>query len=259
MSGLVTMLTPSGPTLLLLPLKAVGAPGFLPTEFLPPRLSSPFTAAALALLFIVLVGWAKQGRPVRTPEICFVLMATFIGLSYIRTVGILAIAMAPLAAQTLQSWSGRRVRRVALSGADRAIAVTMIVATAALGTAWLTQIPGIKKGPPYEATQFLDDLPGRAQVINEYEFGGWLLWAGRDVSPGIDGRAETKTVDYLNEYVNALNLQGDWRSFVVTSGADAAWLRKEAPLVEGLRLLGWRTAHEDDFTFVLLPPAGSSP
>jgi len=259
LSGLVTMLTPSGPTLLLLPLRAVGAPGFLPTEFLPPRLSSPFTAAALALLFIVLVGWAKQGRPVRTPEICFVLMATFIGLSYTRTVGILAIAMAPLAAQTLQSWSGRTVRSVTLSRPDRAMAVTLVVVTTVLGAAWLTQIPAVKKGAPYSATRFLDDLPGRAKVINEYEFGGWLLWAGRDVSPGIDGRAETKTVEYLNEYVNALNLQGDWRSFVEDSGADAAWLRKEAPLVEGLRLLGWRTAHADDFTYILLPPAEGTP
>jgi len=258
LSGLVTMLTPSGPTLLLLPLKAVGAPGFLPTEFLPPRLSSPFTAAALVLLFVVLAGWARRARPVPVPEICFVLMATFIGLSYIRTVGILAIAMAPLAARTLQSWSGRTVRPVTLSRPDRAIAVTLVVVTTVLGAAWLTQIPGVKKGAPYSATRFLDELPGRAKVINEYEFGGWLLWAGRDVSPGIDGRAETKTVEYLNEYVNALNLQGDWRSFVENSGADAAWLRQDAPLVEGLRQLGWRTAHEDDFTYVLLPPAGET-
>jgi hypothetical protein len=182
-------------------------------------------------------------------------MATFIGLSYTRTVGILAIAMAPLAAQTLQSWSGSQVRPVALSGANRAIAVIMVVVTTVLGTLWLAQIPGIKKGAPYAATRFLDDLPGRAKVINEYEFGGWLLWAGRDVSPGIDGRAETKTVEYLNEYVSTLNLQGDWRSFVRGLDADAAWLRKEAPLVEGLRLLGWQTVHEDDFTYVLVPPA----
>ncbi len=254
LSGLVTMLTPNGPTLLLMPLKAVGAPGFLPTEFLPPSVSDPFTACALALLFVVLVGWAKQSGAVPVAEICFVLMATLIGLTYVRTVPVLVIAIAPLAARTLQTWSARQTSSFRLGRADSLLAGALMVVAVILGASWMAQLPGVKQGAPYASTKFLEELPGRAKVINEYELGGWLLWAGRDTSPGVDGRAETKTVGYLNAYVNTLKLQGNWRAFVNDSGADAAWLRKEAPLVEGLRLLGWRTVHEDDFTLILLPP-----
>lgn len=253
-SGLVTMLTPNGPTLLLMPLKAVGSPGFLPTEFLPPKVSDPFTACALGLLFVVLVGWARRGRPAPMSEICFVLAATFVGLTYVRTVPILAIAVAPLAARTIRDWSRHPVQRPTVRRVDRAIAGCLICLTLVLAAMWLPQVPGVKAGAPYSATRFLNDLPGRARVINEYEFGGWLLWRGRDVSPGIDGRAETKTVEYLNAYVATLNMQGDWRTFVEEANADAAWLRREAPLVEGLRTLGWRTVHRDDFSLVLVPP-----
>jgi hypothetical protein len=257
-SGLVTMVTPNGPTLLLMPLKAVGAPGFIPTEFLPPKISDPFTACAVALVFIVLVGWARRTGPVPATEICFVLAATFIGLTYVRTIPILAIAVAPLAARTIQDWSRQEVQPVTLRRGDRWIAGSLAISTLVLAVFWLPQVPGIKTGAPYSATRYLDDLPGRARVINEYEFGGWLLWAGRDVSPGIDGRAETKTIEYLNSYVATLNLQGDWRGFIRRSDADAAWLRQEAPLVEGLRLLGWQVVHRDDFTYVLVPPSHGS-
>lgn len=258
LSALATMLTPNGPGLLLMPLKAVGAPGFLPTEFLPPSVSDPVTACAVALLFVVLVGWARGPHPVSAAEICFVLAATIIGLTYVRTVPVLAITMAPLAARTLMSWTGRRVEVFDLSRPDRLLAVFIVIATIVLGAIWSTQIPGVRRGAPYASTNYLDELPGRARVINEYELGGWLLWAGRDVSPAVDGRAETKTIAFLNTYVDALKLQGDWRAVVADLDADAAWLRKKAPLVEGLRLLGWRTVHEDDFTYVLVPPAEDS-
>lgn len=134
------------------------------------------------------------------------------------------------------------------------LASVLVIVAMGLGAFWLTQIPGVKTGAPYAATSYLDELPGRARVINEYELGGWLLWAARDVSPAVDGRAATHTVSYLNAYVDSLNLHGDWRGFVKAMDADAAWLRKEAPLVEGLQMLGWRTVHEDDFTYVLVPP-----
>ena len=119
----------------------------------------------------------------------------------------------------------------------------------------MPNVPSIKRGAPYGSTAFLDDLPGRAQVINEYELGGWLLWAGRDTSPGIDGRAETKSIQFIRDYLSTLKLQGNWQRFVASSGADVAWLRKESPLVGGLESMGWTIVHTDDFTYVLAPPS----
>jgi hypothetical protein len=184
--------------------------------------------------------------------------ACFLGFAYTRTIPIAVIVLAPLAAT---AWSSpeRNLDRQANPprGTARVFAAAAIVLVIA-AVAWLPYVPGVQRGAPWDASRTLDHLGGRANVLNEYEFGGWLLWTARDTSPGIDGRTEIYASSYVRDYIQALQLEGQWRSFVTTHRFDAAWLRTSTPLVYGLTSRGWKPIFRDDFTVILVPPGSGT-
>ncbi len=258
-----TMLTPVGPPLLAAPFHVREYARFV-TEWATPNITSPTTACAVLLLAVVVVDWARSSTPVDPPTIAFVAAATVLGLTYTRTVPVLAIAVAPLAAAAVQRWTDRPVPCFRLERAGRiqwAVAALCVVPLAAVMVTNATTIDPIKAmSEPSErralaVARELDALPGRARVLNEYDLGGWLIWAARDTSPGIDGRAEIYPVEYVEHYIGALGMAPGWQEFVDRSDADAAVLYRKTPLAAGLVSIGWRTTSDDGGVLVLLPPA----
>jgi hypothetical protein len=118
----------------------------------------------------------------------------------------------------------------------------------------LAGVPGLTPHMPRTSPEKLDALPGHARVLNEYGFGGWLIWTARDVSPGIDGRSEIYSPSYVSGYFAALGMQPGWKQFVAKHSFEAAWLHKSTPLTLGLRSLGWRTVWHEGDTLILVPP-----
>ncbi len=261
-SALVPALTPVGPRLLTAPLHVREYARFV-TEWEPPSVMSPATAGALAIAAVVVVGWAREGSRVDAPTIAFVGAATAMGLSYSRTVPVLAIAVAPLAAETLQRWTGHDRppvsfnRRVWIEWGVVAVTGAVLFAVLLPRTESVTALmssPGTSEQRMRTASHELDQLPGRARVINEYEIGGWLLWNARDTSPAIDGRTEIYEVDYVADYINALAARPGWEEFTNKLHADAALLHSSTPLASGLKSQGWRVLSDDEELVVLVPP-----
>ncbi|MDP9443893.1 MAG: hypothetical protein M3P83_05905 [Actinomycetota bacterium] len=256
--------TPAGPALLMAPFRVREYAQFV-SEWDPPSIASVPTALAVALAFFVVVGWARAASPVPASTIAFVAAAVGMGLLYGRTVPVLAIAVAPLAAQALQGLRGPRQPefrmdvRLALASA-----VVAVVAVPALAPALSRASAPRPDGPltttapaVLAATDAVQQLPGRARVLNQYELGGWLLWAARDTSPAIDGRAEIYEVEHVRGYVDAVGMRPGWRDFVEDLDADAAMLLRDAPLAAGLELIGWELHYEQEGLVVLVPPTTS--
>ena len=262
---LVAAATPAGPALLLAPFRVREYAQFV-AEWDPPNIASLPTALALTLAFCVVLGWARGGSPVPATTIAFVTAAAGMGLLYTRTVPVLAIAVAPLAAQALQGFSGPRRSefrldaRLALATAVVAlIAIPVMQVPLSQATAPRPDGPltGTTTAAVLTTTQVVQDLPGRARLFNQYELGGWLLWAARDTSPSIDGRAEIYEVEHVRGYVDAVSMRPGWREYVEGMDADAAVLLRDAPLAAGLELIGWEVHHEQDGLVVLVPPTAS--
>jgi hypothetical protein len=227
-------------------------------EWVPPSILDHYLAPAFVLLGLVVVGWARRRRVVPPTTVCLVLAACYLGFSYTRTIPIAVIVLAPLVGAAWRddpftNTPVRAWRPPGLRSLLSQLAVLLVVVAVVL-----PHIPGVQRGAPFGASAALDTLPGRANVLNEYDLGGWLLWTARDTSPGIDGRTEIYSPSYVSNYIAALGLNGDWRRFVATHHFDAAWLRTSTPLIWGLRSEGWTTAYKNDFSVVLVPP-GSSP
>ena len=257
--------TPNGPALLLAPLHVREYAKYV-TEWVPPSITSPPTACALVLVLIVVLGWARHGGTVPASTVSFVVAATGLGLLYDRTVPVVAIAVAPLAAAALQQFTGPRTAPALrfdarLAGACCGVALLLVPA---LHVTWTRaaevdpgrHLPSTTTPAILAATERVEAMPGRARLLNEYALGGWLLWAARDTSPGIDGRTEIYPVDHVEGYLAALAMKPGWREFIDDLDVDAALLLAQTPLADGLQSVGWTIEDEEDGLLVLLPPRG---
>jgi hypothetical protein len=245
--------TPVGPSLLLSPLQVRAYAGYV-QEWAAPSILNHYLAPGFILLGIVVVGWARQRRPVGSTTIALVLVASYIGFSYIRTIPVAVIVFAPLVGE---AWSGRDRDKAGLPmpvGVGWTSALGALAAFTLAAALVLPQIPGVERGSPWGVSKRLDALPGRALVLNEYYFGGWLLWSARDTAPGIDGRTEIYAPQYVGDYLAAESLKGHWRQFVKDHDFDAAWLRTSTPLVWGLRSMGWTTVYRNGYSVIMVPP-----
>lgn len=247
-------LTPNGPALLLAPLHVRTYAKFV-GEWNAPSLLHPFFAASYLLLAIVVVGWARNGRRVDPTQIAFVIGACLVSLPYIRTMPILAIAMAPLAAASLAEQLASRGIVYRQNTANRVLSGALVAASVVLAVLWLPQVPPVARDAPWGASAALDALPGRAKVLNEYALGGWLLWTARDTSPAIDGRTEIYSPEYVTDALRAPRAAPGWRKFVVENQFDAAWIGKRSPLTPRLRDIGWTVHYRDADSVILVPPA----
>ena len=79
------------------------------------------------------------------------------------------------------------------------------------------------------------------RIYNSYNWGGYLIWEGVPVF--IDGRADVYGDAFMDEYVLAYQLRGDWRVplekydvdyILIESGASFARFLEEAPEWEGV-------------------------
>jgi hypothetical protein len=90
-----------------------------------------------------------------------------------------------------------------------------------------------------------------APVMNDYDWGGYLLWRGDGkYKVVIDGRSETLyPVQVFEDYFSAKTDYQQWTTFLQTSPAQYVLMPKEATLhIETLP--GWQIVYNDDVAFL---------
>jgi len=87
------------------------------------------------------------------------------------------------------------------------------------------------------------------RMYNSYNWGGYLLWRGYRVF--IDGRADVYLDDFMNEYVLAYQLRGDWRQPLDKYAVDYVLIEREASLATLLEASReWTRAYQDNMAVI---------
>ncbi len=83
------------------------------------------------------------------------------------------------------------------------------------------------------------------RMYNSYNWGGYLLWRGYSVF--IDGRADVYLDDFMDEYVLAYQLRGDWRRPLDRYDVDYILIERDASFATLLEASdGWEQAYADE-------------
>ena len=258
-------LTPSGLSGLMAPVRFSEAAALI-KEWAPVEPTSTLGWLTLAMLALFLIGWSGAQRLPRSEGLVVLLLLCFTWMAYRNLAPGLAM-LAPLAAHGLCRGFpeiGRPEPRWSVPvGAVLAVLLTV------LGVASVAVVPNLPTGSqPLALAQRIATLPPGQRVLNDYNTSGAVLYfGGSGTMVAIDGRSDRYGADYIRDYVDLTQLEGDdWEQLLDTLQPTAALLDKDAPLA---RLLvterGWQQLGPVDADHVLLVPpaagksAGSAP
>lgn len=171
-------------------------------------------------LFVGLAVVLFQGLRLPLMRIALLLGLLHLGLTHNRNIELLGL-LAPLflAAPLAGQWRERQSTGHQLATMDHFFqalaqraskgATVLVVSGLVAATILATQLDELQpdKGiTPADAIQAVRKANLTGPVLNEYSFGGYLIYSG--ISPYIDGRADMYGDDFLKEYMEAVSLKG---------------------------------------------------
>lgn len=236
------------------------------TEWQPLAFGHPQVLVLELLLGVALLAMLLTPRPVPWRDLVVLLPMVHLGLQAVRNTPLLVIVATPivgraLAASTGASWSRLTVlarRGVALG----AVALLLSACGLAVGArdpvrAWGELRPAFGEAAslPAGAVAFLRTQGRQGVVLNEYDWGGYLIW---HLYPGhrvtIDGRVAVYGPARFREHLTVFELRPGWRDALGQLAPDTALVRSGSRLAVALRAAGWVVRHEDGLATVLDPP-----
>ena len=209
----------------------------------------------IAMLGLLLVGWSSSRLP-RAEALAVLALLTFSWLAVRNLAPGLAL-LAPLTAHRLcQAFPGvgRREPRwsvpvgLAAAGLLTLAAVVSVIARGPANLPTTTQ--------PVALAQRIAELPAGQRILNDYNTSGVVLYfGGSGTRVAIDGRADRYGSDYIAQYLDLLDLQGEWEPLLNELGPTAALLSQDSPMARYLQTeRGWQQLGDADAGYVLLVP-----
>jgi hypothetical protein len=183
----------------------------------------------------------------------------FVSLIATRQLPLFVIAAAPYLATRggdalagFASVSGLRLRSLATGARPpgrRVDAIALVIAAAVLALASWSGVNAPQLGGfPSAALASLRPGPG---LLNQYDWGGYLIWAAPATPVFIDGRLTPYLPDVLNDYTTVLGVHPGWRDIIARRSIRQILVRPTDPIAVHARDLGWPIRASSD-TFVLI-------
>lgn len=250
------MLNPVGIKLVLYPLRILfyspvnlGAVG----EWRALRITDPRGIGFLLVCACILILPRVTKSKLYLHEVLLLVASAFAGASHERLIFVFGIISAPVLCRLLApSWAGYNSQQ------DHPFANAFLIA-ASLVTVYLAfpdpanlraQIAG---SSPEGAVQFVKEHKITGNLLNDYTFGGYLIWALPEHPVFVDGRTDIfEWTGVLREYGEWATLQSDPRSLPDKYHISFCILDRHSPMAFVLPLLdGWKTVYADDVAIVI--------
>lgn len=216
-------------------------------------------------LFVGLAAVLFQGLRLPLMRIALLLGFLHLGLTHNRNIELLGLLTplflaAPLAGQWRERQAtGRQLATMdhffqALAHRASKGATVLVVSGLVAVTVLATQLGELQpdKGiTPTDAIQAARKANLTGPVLNEYSFGGYLIYSG--ISPFIDGRADMYGDDFLKQYIEAMSLEAPDGLLLVLKKYHIQWtlLPPNMPAVALLdHLPEWRRLYADKIAVV---------
>jgi hypothetical protein len=249
--------TPLGPRGLLLPFQLKGSTHAI-AEWGATVVSHPPAYGLVFLTIPVLVAWGRSGTRVPRSEVLYVIALLGFAMIAFRSLPPALVLLSPIYADRLSAaWPRpitppRHLERILLGavGAVAAAACVLVPAARLIG-----EDPLPRSQMALAIASRLAGEPGVHRVLNSYNTSGvLLLFGGPNTKLAIDGRAERYGGPYIDRYLAALDLHGDWQGLLRELKPTHAVLETDATLVQALLQRGWHTVIKDDAGYTLLEP-----
>ncbi|MFY9585685.1 MAG: hypothetical protein WAR21_14450 [Candidatus Acidiferrales bacterium] len=201
----------------------------------------------LVLLFFLL--YLAQRPPLRLAEVGLLLFAVFAACVHLRFLPIFLASFTPLLALLLARWmpgyEAEKERPVLNVAFMALIAASVVFSFPSSGR--IENMAAEKY--PRDAVAYLRAHPVRGPMLNEYGWGGYLIWAfGREHKVFIDGRADIyEYAGVLSDYIKITHMDPEALLLLRKYGIEACLVTRKAPLATLLAALpNWERIYSDE-------------
>lgn len=210
----------------------------------------------VGLMLALLLTMRLRGAPTPWHEVALIMVAGMAAVYSYRTVPIAAVIVAPLLARSLVTLAPQ-LRRTGVPRTERLVvglgALTSLAALALV-------VPHTADEPASDSAALearLDALPEGTPVLNEWNFGGYLMWRHPQLHLVMHGYGDTFSSDELERNSVIGQLDPGWRREVDRLDVDHALFGQESRVTYALRQLGWEAVSTSDTAVLLRRPASA--
>lgn len=219
----------------------------------------PFLFIFLGLL--VLIFWNRHS--VRVRDLLLIMVSLALALRSVRLIPIFVLITVPTLARLIVRWI--QERRVEHPHRTRLPATVRYALNAIIGLSFLTfvalktvdvigqQPEAEKRDFPLRAVSFLEVNPIPGNLLNHYDWGGYLIWK---LYPSkrvfIDGRADVYGEKFLRQFADTFQFKDDWRQDLERWQIECALVPPNSALAVGLEQTpDWQMIYEDNQAVIL--------
>jgi hypothetical protein len=180
-------------------------------------------------------------------------MATWLATSHVRMLFVFGILAAPVLSRLLStSWDGYNAEK------DRPLPNAVLIAGSLL-IAFLafpnrqSLAAQVDEKSPVRAVEFIKSHHLSGPMMNEWVYGGYLIWAAPEHPVFIDGRGDVfEWSGVLDEFGRWALFQSDPNALLDKYGIRFCLLSRESPMAHVLPLLpGWSVIYSDDVSIII--------
>ena len=258
---LATLLTPSGISIWTSAGGHFLSPPRVVLEEGVPDVTQPYGFLFAFVVLAVLVT-AQLARPTNLRDVALLIPVLFVSMTAARHTPFFAVASVPyLAAHAPEAIAaiGARLHVAPRlpAFAERVPSRRVDLLTGAIALVMVTAAGFLARGEPNLAPYpagALSTLPPGPGVVNDYDWGGFLIWYAPATPVFIDGRLFPYTGEALRDYETVVSLGPTWRDVLARRGARALLMKPASPLAVRARDLRWPILAESSSYVVFMVP-----
>jgi hypothetical protein len=261
LSAAALFINPVGPKLIVYPLDVMlnqHANLQLITEWQQPDFSTGRSLGLLAVAGLIILVPLLRRVDLRLEELLFLGLTFWFAVRHERMMFLFGILVAPglcrLLADTWEHYDFNR-DRVLPNAVMLALLLPAVVLAFPSGGNLQNQV---ETGNPTKALDFIRKSGLSGNMLNEYIFGGYLIWAAPERKEFVDGRADVyDPTGVLAEYGNWHAAQTDPKVLLDKYHINFCLLPSDSPMARIVQLLpGWKLVYSDKFAAVVARQAG---
>ena len=202
----------------------------------------------LAILGCVLLLLVLRHSEIFLDELLLLAVGAELAINHQRMIFAFGILAAPVVSRLLSTlWDGYNADQ------DRPALNAGLIALSVLGMVWgfpnrQNLVQQVDAGNPVKAVEFIKTHPLPGRMLNEFNYGGYLIWAVPQYPVFVDSRNDVyEWAGVLDEFVKWATLQSNPNTLLNQYGVDFCLLDRASPMAHVLPLMqGWKTIYSDD-------------
>jgi hypothetical protein len=223
-------------------------------EWQPLVVGTPRGAGLLLILVCIVLLVICRRAELFSHEVVLLAAGTWLALSHQRMTFVFGILAAPVVSRLCASaWDDYDAERDHPIANAVLVTASFLLAFAAFPSR-AALAKQVEEHNPAKAVAFLNTHPLPGHMLNDWTYGGYLIWAAPQHPVFIDGRGDVfEWTGVLNDFGAWATLQSDPRMLLEKYQIDYCLLARDAPMSHVMPLLpGWKMAYSDDMAVIFV-------